>query len=353
MTHRLVDISSLPDEKAKTIADLLLKTLHKLENNFVECVAFGGDNCNTNFGSFSHSGKNNVFSILKENISNMQGSGCSAHVLNNCIQNSVDALDVDVERILFKIYDHFSIYTVRVEQLKEFCNFVEIDYKRILSHCKTRWLSLYPVINRVLQMYSALQSYFLSIDRPPMVLKSFFENWISEAYLLIVHSLAYSFQENMLQIEKKSSSVVETINTLNDVKNLLKIRIETKFLPLTVISLLQKNKEYVPEIEKFKKCTFQMYQDALDYLEKWTSQFESFKVFHWMTQNEVTWENIVDTMLFLKKKNIIINDALCLNQFANYKQFIEKTKVQSTIRFQKNGSHILVKLQFPKNIQKC
>jgi hypothetical protein len=54
-----------------------------------------------------------------------------------------------------------------VESLKLFRESVGTDYKKILGFSKTRWLSLYPVITRVLQMFDPLRNYFLSIGKAP------------------------------------------------------------------------------------------------------------------------------------------------------------------------------------------
>lgn len=50
----------------------------------------------------------------------------------------------------------------RKDQLKEFCDFVNVTYKRILQHVETRWLSLLRVIVHVLEIWPALKSYFES-----------------------------------------------------------------------------------------------------------------------------------------------------------------------------------------------
>jgi hypothetical protein len=51
---------------------------------------------------------------------------------------------------------------VWVEEFKEFCDFIDVEYKQILGSVKTRWLSLQPAITRVISMCPALKSYFLS-----------------------------------------------------------------------------------------------------------------------------------------------------------------------------------------------
>jgi hypothetical protein len=59
-------------------------------------------------------------------------------------------------------------------ELKEFCVFVDIEYKQVLGSVKTRWLSLQPAITRVIDMFPGLKSYFPSHEKCPMMLKIFF-----------------------------------------------------------------------------------------------------------------------------------------------------------------------------------
>lgn len=87
--------------------------------------------------------------------------GCAAHVVHNAVQTAVDVFPIDVQSILGKVFQHFHQYTVRVESLKSVCEFVEIEYKPILGHSKTRWLSLLPALTRFIQVYDGLKSYFL------------------------------------------------------------------------------------------------------------------------------------------------------------------------------------------------
>jgi hypothetical protein len=51
---------------------------------------------------------------------------------------------------------------VCTEELKEYCDFVEIEYRQLLSHSKTRWLPLFPGIERLIHMFQALKLYFSS-----------------------------------------------------------------------------------------------------------------------------------------------------------------------------------------------
>ncbi len=92
-----------------------------------------------------------MFANLKRFLQNktLIGVGCPAHILNNCVHYGADTIEVDLENIMFKIYQYFHIYTVRTENLKEYCDFVDIGYRRMLSHSKTMWLALFPGIERM------------------------------------------------------------------------------------------------------------------------------------------------------------------------------------------------------------
>ena len=73
------------------------------------------------------------------------------------------------------------ICTVRKEEWKDYCDFVDIEYQILISLSVTRWrLSLYCSLPRIFQLHPASNSYFMSIDKPTVVLKRFFGNSLSE-----------------------------------------------------------------------------------------------------------------------------------------------------------------------------
>ena len=76
---------------------------------------------------------NIVFAKLKKMLNpSLIGIGYSAHVLNNCIYHEAERMNIDIENNSYKIYQYFSIYTVRTKQLKEYCEFANCEYKRLL-----------------------------------------------------------------------------------------------------------------------------------------------------------------------------------------------------------------------------
>jgi hypothetical protein len=237
---KLIEVQDTPNETATTIANYLMQTLTK--NNLAsKCVAFTGDNCNTNFGGTRRDeGGNNVFAHLKRLLQNktLIGVGCPAHILNNCVHHGADRLNVDIENIIFKIYQYFHIYTVRTESLKEYCDFVDVEYRRMLSHSKTRWLSLFPGIERMLQMFPALKAFFLSQEKPPVMIKVFFENPFSEVYLWHMHSLMSIFHCHIQEMEREDNSIMEIKKILSSIHNVVIERKTNNFMSLKVKGLL-------------------------------------------------------------------------------------------------------------------
>ena len=67
-------------------------------------------------------------------------------------------------------------------------------------------------------MYPATQFYFLSIDKPPVLLKHFFENLLSELYMKHLQSFVAVFHKQVPNIEQLKVSLVKVVANLNSVK---------------------------------------------------------------------------------------------------------------------------------------
>ena len=112
---KLLKLDSLPGETSKIICNYL----YNFKNNKIEgkVIAFCADNAKINFGGVARKLGNNVFSKMKNLLNrNLIGVGC--YITNNPIQSVADLLPIDVENIIQKIYGHFYIYTIRVNNLR-------------------------------------------------------------------------------------------------------------------------------------------------------------------------------------------------------------------------------------------
>jgi hypothetical protein len=129
--------------------------------------------------------------------------GCAAHIVHNAMQTAADCLPLDIASTVGKIYQHFHIYTVRVKKLKDFCDFVDMEYKNILGHAKTQWLSQMPAVKKIVVVYPALASYFLSIEKCPTMLKKLFESKQSFLYLIFQQNQLEMFDACIKELEKE------------------------------------------------------------------------------------------------------------------------------------------------------
>ncbi|CAH1971283.1 unnamed protein product [Acanthoscelides obtectus] len=257
------------------------------------------DNTNTNFGGMRRKGVNNLFSKLNASRGKpVIGIGCVAHIFNNCLQNATDVLPIDVEVIAVKIFKHFYISTVRVEKLKQFCDFVDVEYKKMLSFSKTRFLSLMPAIERIVQMFEPLKAYFLSIDNCPTVLKQFFQNPINEAWMWFVHNIASLFHKVILDVEGDKICATEAALEYFELINKLQNRLNELYLPL---------KDYIGPI---------LNQDELfDEVSLIRTNVTEDKIVDWNSRNistEDRWLEVFQKESALKNLKILCEFVFCL-----------------------------------------
>ena len=70
----------------------------------------------------------------------------------------------DVEDMMVDLFYWFDKSTKRKNKMAEYCTFCDTQYREVVKHVSTRWLSLELAIQRALTQYAALKSYFQSSD---------------------------------------------------------------------------------------------------------------------------------------------------------------------------------------------
>jgi len=70
------------------------------------------------------------------------------------------------------------------EEWKDCCDFVDIEYQKLIFRSVARWLSLYRSLPRMLRLHPASHSYFMSIDKSTVVLKRFLDIfWVNSVHI--------------------------------------------------------------------------------------------------------------------------------------------------------------------------
>ncbi|XP_078495454.1 uncharacterized protein LOC144750537 [Ciona intestinalis] len=284
---KLLQFKSVPGETAAILSEYLLSVLDRTGLK-EKLIGFCADNCNTNFGGIKRRGQKNVFFKVKENLKrNIVGIGCAVHIVHNCLQHAVDTLPVCVESLVVKIYKFFYIYTVRVSELKEFCEFVDVEYKRVLQHGNTRFLSLLPALQRILEMFEALKSYFKSQERCPTIISKCFTEPAQELYLTFVHGELEYFNKIMLKMERQKTSAVDVANIFMELKFNLHEKKVNNFVPYRAKCLLEKlEKEGEIDVRVFLTEVRDFYEKCESYLNGYSDIYEDVVPHLWMNLSE-------------------------------------------------------------------
>ena len=187
------------------------------------------------------------------------------------------AAGCDVEAFVLKVYSEFSCSAKKVEMLKEFCEFTNTAYKEILRHVPTRWLSLLPAIQRILECWPALKSYFVSQGKEdcPNIIWAFVcgaadpedvDSTLGECVLVFMHNVMQEFDASIRVLESDSATLVDVYTVMNRLRNQLMSRRTDKFYGSKAKQTLR---NLLPnQQEKFRSLVDRFFERAVLYLEE-------------------------------------------------------------------------------------
>lgn len=111
-----------------------------LEHNHLcltNILSFTSDTCNVMKGVWG-----GVIAKLRSVQPKIIDVHCICHLVSLCVKSAIKALPLKVDDLLVDIYYHFRNSVNRIVSLREFAEFCCVEFKSILKHCETRWLSL-------------------------------------------------------------------------------------------------------------------------------------------------------------------------------------------------------------------
>jgi hypothetical protein len=185
---------------------------------------------------------------------------------------------------VLKVFAEFSNSALRRENLKECFDFCEVEFRDVIRHVPTRWLSLYKAVDRLILSWTPLKAYFLAQGSDECtaaiwkVLKDQ-ENEMadeghptfSELYLYFTHFFMSLFQETMLKLENKSTTACDLYMIMEKLRDALNKKKEDKFFGMKVTLALRKH--YIPQhlVGQFTTEALKVYDRAIAYIQKWFS----------------------------------------------------------------------------------
>lgn len=107
----------------------------------------------------------NVMKALKSkmkelNVNILDLGECSLHKVHNAFARGLDAFGGDVESLVIDIYLFFKRSAVQSEELKKLQIHMGLPEHFFLRHVNSRWLTLQSSLDRIIEQFSALQTFF-------------------------------------------------------------------------------------------------------------------------------------------------------------------------------------------------
>ena len=133
--------------------------------------------------------------------------------------------------------------------LSEYCTFCDVNYREIVKHVNTRWLSLERAVGRVLQQYDALKSYCISEDDSTprfQRLCAVFSTPMTEVYLLFYQSALQTF----VHLNKFLQREDPLLPVLHQQMASFLSKLVSKFLPPSTIKAANKDFSTLQYMEK-------------------------------------------------------------------------------------------------------
>ncbi|KYN31630.1 hypothetical protein ALC56_14129 [Trachymyrmex septentrionalis] len=103
-----------------------------------------------------------------------------------------------------------------------------------------RSTKLFPIIIQyfIFEAISTIKDYFKSLEKPPVLIKKFFENNLSKAYSFIVHSTMHILYIRIEKFEKSNNFIIETKNIFAETSVISVRSMDNEYFAWSVISAL-------------------------------------------------------------------------------------------------------------------
>ena len=175
----------------RATAENLFQAINKyfqlpLTLSYSNLVGLGTDGVNVMLGR-----RNSVFSRLHAQQPSLVAVHCNCHIAALIANGACKVLPNNLEELTTDVFYYFQKSPKRIREFEQFQAFVESKPRKLLKACQTRWLSLEACVNRLIEQYEALLSYFRSTeDRLAAVrrIRAVLEMPLTRAYLLFLSS---------------------------------------------------------------------------------------------------------------------------------------------------------------------
>ena len=138
---QLLDMGLTTGSTAEILFEKMDSVLTGYGLKWSNVVSIGVDNASVNMGP-----NNSIRSRALKKSPLIYMMGCSCHILHNtaCKAGEIfsNIIGFDVQDLMVDLYYYFDKSPKRKQELKEFAEYCDQPYRKIIKHVSTRWLSL-------------------------------------------------------------------------------------------------------------------------------------------------------------------------------------------------------------------
>nr|XP_042899394.1 uncharacterized protein LOC110283431 [Parasteatoda tepidariorum]XP_042899395.1 uncharacterized protein LOC110283431 [Parasteatoda tepidariorum]XP_042899396.1 uncharacterized protein LOC110283431 [Parasteatoda tepidariorum] len=144
---------------AEDIKKNILKCLDNANLPLCKILMLGSDGPNVN---------KKVFRLINEEMKLVRNEGlfdvgfCNIHIMHNAFQKGLGELGCDASDLIIGLFNYFQDWPSRWEDFSNIQMKKKVPNLHFLKHVTSRWLTLEPAANRVLQQWDAIVEYFLN-----------------------------------------------------------------------------------------------------------------------------------------------------------------------------------------------
>lgn len=252
VTDSFVTLLPLANATSKNMYDVITAFFNEHNVPYKDnLIGFASDGANSMMGV-----NNSLQTMLKKDVPKLFILKCVCHSLALCADNACKKLPTNVENMIRSIYTYFQQSFKRQKEYESFQVFWSIKPHKLLQLSGTRWLSLLAVVQRVLEQYKALKSYFqlekFNDVQNGINISNYFDDPKNQLYLEFLCFILPTIVDVNLEFQSETPKLYLLYNRIASAyKFILQCYIKPNILNHTDIAALQyRNPEnYLPSEE--------------------------------------------------------------------------------------------------------
>lgn len=143
---------------AEDVKNTILKAINNAHLPLAKLISITSDGPNVNKKALRLLNED-ILSVRGKNLMDM--GSCTIHTVHNSFLKGLKELGEDASDLIIAIYHFFDGWPSRCEDYNIIQKKKEIPQHKFLKHVNSRWLTLGPAIERILEQWEAINEYFL------------------------------------------------------------------------------------------------------------------------------------------------------------------------------------------------